>query len=75
MPRKRQPKVKQYPMGNYQDDILKAAATGELPMTPGLHHVDIYHDDDCGIFKGQPCDCNPDIIQRASKPDNAQGRQ
>ena len=24
-------------------------------------HVEIRHDDWCGIFEGRPCDCNPDV--------------
>lgn len=65
MARRRHPKVDQYPKGNYQEDILRAYAAGELNLTPGLHHIDTYHDGDCGIFRGKPCDCDPDIIQRA----------
>ena len=31
-------------------------------IEPGLHHVEIRHDDECGIFEGRFCDCNPDIL-------------
>ena len=33
----------------------------ECKLQPGLWHADIRHDDWCGIFRGQRCDCEPDI--------------
>jgi hypothetical protein len=33
----------------------------ELPDKPGVRHVVLYHDDDCRIFEGQACNCEPDI--------------
>lgn len=32
------------------------------PLAPGLvTHVEVYHDDDCGVWKGAICDCTPEI--------------
>jgi hypothetical protein len=34
------------------------------PFEPGeLHHLAVFHDDWCAIFKGKECNCNP-IIER-----------
>jgi hypothetical protein len=33
----------------------------EGSFLPGLHHVDVLHDEWCGIFKGKDCNCNPEI--------------
>jgi len=41
-------------------------ATGALPRTAGYHQITVWHDDDCGIFVGKRCDCNPDIKLRFS---------
>jgi hypothetical protein len=31
---------------------------------PGLHHVNVYHDDWCDLLAGRgPCNCNPDVGQ------------
>ena len=44
--------------GNYVPLVLAAAAKAK----PGLlTHVHIYHDDWCGVYKGRPCDCNPEV--------------
>ena len=36
-----------------------------LTQTPtvreGVHHVEVRHHDDCGMFHGKPCDCEPEI--------------
>ena len=37
------------------DELLRAAKPGEVT------HVHAYHDDDCRIFQGEPCNCEPDI--------------
>lgn len=37
--------------------------------TPGVvTHVNVCHDDWCGIFKGTPCDCNP-VVKLAQTPE------
>ncbi len=57
---------KRYPKGKYQKAILENLRDGQLaPQAGQVTHLDIYHDEDCSIFCGGPCDCNPDIIQRA----------
>jgi hypothetical protein len=33
----------------------------DLPLRPGVHIAAIEHDAWCGIYKGRPCDCVPDI--------------
>ena len=34
----------------------------EAPADPGsVVHVEVRHDDDCGIWAGRPCDCSPEI--------------
>jgi hypothetical protein len=58
-----------YTKGNYQKAIEFALRAGELnPLAGKVTHLDIYHDDNCAIFTGGSCNCNPDIIQRAEKP-------
>lgn len=46
------------PGGNYVDKLLKEA--GKNPKK-GVQHVNVYHDDWCDIYKGKPCNCNPEI--------------
>jgi hypothetical protein len=36
------------------------------PRTAGYHQITVYHDDECGIFEGRRCDCDPDIKLRFS---------
>lgn len=44
---------------NYVDALLEHLANS--PLGPGVHHVEVRHDDDCPIFDGRPCDCEPEI--------------
>jgi hypothetical protein len=31
-------------------------------MPPGLHHINIFHEDSCSLIRGTgECDCTPDI--------------
>ena len=46
---------------NYVLKLLAMRAEGKLPNKPGLHHVILAHDDWCGVFKGKPCDCEPEF--------------
>ncbi len=56
---------KRHPKGNYQKAILEAWQDGHLsPQAGQVTHLDIYHDDNCAIFRGGPCDCDPAIFQR-----------
>jgi hypothetical protein len=49
--------------------FLEKAAAGQ-PMRSGVHHVVYRHDDWCGHFKGDECNCNP-TIERFVEPKNA----
>ena len=31
------------------------------PLEGAVTHVEIFHDDWCGVFRGAACDCEPDI--------------
>lgn len=33
----------------------------ESAAEPGVHHVEVRHDDDCRIFDGAACDCDPEV--------------
>ncbi len=48
---------------HYQTKLLEALLSGKLAIEPGQYkHVEIRHDDWCGIFKGERCNCEPDIV-------------
>ena len=42
----------------------KLAALAASMNEGGLHIVNVLHDDWCSIWKGGPCDCNPDVAVR-----------
>lgn len=46
---------------NYIPLLLKLFVEGKIK---GFNDVDIRHDDDCSIFNGGYCDCEPDIVIR-----------
>lgn len=48
---------------NYIRKLQKLQRQGLLPKE-GLAEVAILHDDWCAIYKGQPCNCEPDINYR-----------
>ena len=53
------------------NDLTKMYAmweSGALPRAAGFHQISIYHDDDCGIFEGQRCHCDPAICLKATVP-------
>lgn len=54
--------TKKQEIPNYIKQILAAYQSEPSIKTPGVKMVHVYHDDDCGIFKGKPCDCNPDVV-------------
>ena len=54
------------PYHNYIAKMQQMWATGALPRTVGYHQISIYHDDGCGIFAGQRCNCDPDITLKFS---------
>lgn len=47
------------PGGNYVRGVARISRA--LMGRPGLFRVRAYHDDWCGVFAGQPCDCAPDF--------------
>ena len=41
---------------------LRQALANVKHVRPGeVVHVEVRHDDDCGIFEGRPCDCEPEV--------------
>lgn len=46
---------------NYIRKIKHMFALGQLPIGVGVADLYVYHDDDCKIFSGGLCDCDPDI--------------
>ena len=51
----------------YLDDLI-AQMREELRGGPGVHHVDVFHDDDCAHWRGGVCDCRPDVRVRSEEP-------
>jgi hypothetical protein len=49
---------------NYAPKLLQAAS--QPPK--GVYFADIYHDDWCAIFRGQPCNCEPELRYCAYRP-------
>ncbi len=56
-------------MGNYVPDVL-ALAPRVSALGPGIHHVDVYHDDWCASNRGGRCDCEPIVRLRGDPKDN-----
>ena len=48
---------------NYLKKLMKLYEQGKIPST-SLTVVDIYHDDWCGVYQGEYCNCDPDIQLR-----------
>ena len=46
---------------NYVLKIYALWESGALPRDAGLHQVTVCHDDVCGIYRQQRCDCALDI--------------
>ena len=50
--------------GNYVDKILERICAeivrGERP-SPGIVHTFVGHDNWCGMYQGNPCNCDPKI--------------
>jgi hypothetical protein len=54
---------------NYRKVIEAALEDGTLQLAPGtLSVINVQYDDWCAIFQGEPCNCNPDIIQKPPIP-------
>jgi hypothetical protein len=48
---------------NYYKKLMKLYEQGKIP-TKSLTEVDIYHDDWCGVYCGDYCNCDPDVKLR-----------
>lgn len=48
---------------NYWSMLQALAAQGKAPLGE-LTRASIYHDDDCAVFEGGYCNCDPDIVLR-----------
>lgn len=46
---------------NYRRKLLRLYAEGTVPMTGGVRHVSVRHDDWCAYFQGGHCNCDPEI--------------
>jgi hypothetical protein len=45
---------------NYLVKLEELYRQGLIPV-PSVCWVDIYHDDWCGIYRGDYCNCDPDV--------------
>lgn len=46
------------PRGNYVDSVL---ALGLYAPGGQVARIEVRHDDDCGIWNGNACDCRPEV--------------
>ncbi len=44
---------------NYFQKLMALCEQGRVK--PGVTCVDVYHDDWCGIYRGDYCNCNPEV--------------
>lgn len=51
---------------NYIAAVL--AHFAERGIRPDVHHVEVRHDDDCGMWSGDPCDCSP-VVESGDRVD------
>lgn len=50
---------------------LGLAALRDGRLKPGtVRAVDVFHDNDCAIFSGGVCDCDPDVLLRPDTPND-----
>jgi len=40
---------------------LSGLFNGDGTVKPGVHHITVYHDDDCPKLRGGECSCQPDV--------------
>ena len=53
---------------NYRAKINLLIEQKRIPNTRGtIARLDVKHDDSCALFKGQWCDCDPDIYLDGKK--------
>lgn len=55
---------------NYVKKLLDLVDAGKLDLDPGtLHHLHVFHDDDCAVWDGGFCDCAPEfILENGAQP-------
>ena len=53
--------------GNYLKKLLADYAAGRLNPGPGIHYVQILHNNKCPFLKDMDCDCEPEV--RLMEPD------
>ena len=58
---------KKIPQPHYVQKLHYLSRIGALPRDVGLPMLDVAHDDWCGIFAGQRCNCDPDITVKWSQ--------
>lgn len=46
------------PGGNYTAKVSALAQKEGV----GVHQIGVAHDDDCAVFRGNPCNCDPDVF-------------
>lgn len=61
-------KARKPPEHNYVRKLRYLIKTGAFPRTVGLHQVSVYHNDWCGIFQRQYCNCDPNFRLKWSQP-------
>jgi hypothetical protein len=59
------------PHDNYVTKMQQMWSTGALPRDVGVHQVSVSHDDWCGIWQQQRCNCDPDITLKWTQADVA----
>lgn len=58
---------------HHSDSYLGKVAKLAPRLGPGVHHVHVYHDTDCAIWRGGSCDCRPDV-RAERKPRGGRGK-
>jgi hypothetical protein len=53
---------------NYLRKLAYLQRVGALPLSVGVHQIDVYHDKWCGIYRNDRCHCDPDIKLAWSQP-------
>ena len=49
-------------MNRMPPSYLRQVLEHAKDVRPGeVVQVEVRHDDDCGIFEGRPCDCEPEV--------------
>ena len=56
------------PEHNYVRKLHYLWRVGAIPREGGLHLLTVWHDDWCGVYNGQLCNCDPDSTLKATVP-------